>query len=141
MSEAWIGEGGRDALAVPLGDASGARRGVPGAAHPRLHHVNHGGGLAGFKQEAGTLREQVARVRETASIAALQRQIAPFHADRHCRGQVIGRGQRPLCFLGDQRMVARVIVDVRDQRVEAHAAEQLGGVLRRVRADTPDFFG
>jgi hypothetical protein len=38
-------------------------------------------------------------------------------------------------------VVARVIINVRDQRVEAHPAEQLGCVLRRFGADTPDFFG
>ena len=93
-----------------------------------------------IEQEAGTLRQQVFRIRKPARITARHRQVAPLHADRHGRRQVISRREAPVGSAREHRMVARVIVDIGDQRVEAHSAEQLGRALPGLCTDAPQLF-
>jgi hypothetical protein len=69
------------------------------------------------------LRQDVARAGEAAFVAAGHRQVSAFLRNDRRGHEVIGRRQIPLAFLGDQGVVAWVIVNVRDQRVEAHASE------------------
>ncbi len=101
-----------------------ARGRIPSPAHLFFHRVDDSDGFIAFEQKPGTLREQVCCVRKPASVTALHRQITPIQADWYSWCQVISRRQFPILVRGQERVIARMIIHVGDQRVEAHAAEQ-----------------
>ncbi len=75
------------------------------------------------EQETRMLRQDVARASEAALVAADHRQVPAFLRDDRRWREVISGRQIPLTILGDQSVVAGVVVDIRDERVEAHAPE------------------
>ena len=55
--------------------------------------------------------------------------------------QVVGRAEPPVSPRGQQRVVARMIIEVRDRRIEAHPPEQLSQILPGVCARAAELVG
>ena len=83
------------------------------------------------------LRQNVRGVGIAALIAALHGQIAVLNAHRHRGGEIVGRRELPLSLLREDRVIARMIIEIRDERVEADAVEQFSGVAFRIRDHPP----
>ena len=118
----WIVDRGC-ARAVGFGSALAAGDIIPAGFYLALHRIDDCGGFVRLKVEAGALREHVLRVRVAADVTTGHGKVAALKADRHCRRQVVGRGEFPVGASCNGGMIARVIVGVLDQRIEGHAAE------------------
>ena len=69
------------------------------------------------------------------------RQVAAGLRLHGCRGEVVGGAELPTAGSGQQRMVAGMVVEVGDRRVEADPAEQLPQLHRRLGADAAELIG
>jgi len=65
--------------------------------------------------------------------------ITSRDANRGDRSEVVGRAQPPLAIAGDDGVISRVIVEIRDRGIETDACKQLAQVLLRVRTRAPQF--
>jgi hypothetical protein len=83
--------------------------------------------------------KEVCSIRVPVVLANGEGQIPLLLADlRHWR-QVVRRGEAKVAVRGNHRMVAWVIVGVRNKRVERHAAKQLLEVFIGSKAATANF--
>ena len=94
-------------------------------------------GLLGVS-EIQTFEAQAAMLLQ--NLAQRHGQIAPLQADRRRRRQIVGGRKLPAGIDGDRRMVARVVVDVGDLRIEDHSTKQFGCVLFWLGADSAQIF-
>jgi hypothetical protein len=89
-------------------------------------------GLIFLHQKAGVLGKNVFRVREPTLISTHQRQIAAVEAYGGRRREVVRGRQRPVNVSGQEGMVARMVVKVGNQGIEANAAEEFASIFVRL---------
>ena len=85
--------------------------------------------------------DQIDAVRVAAIGAACHRKIAPLFGDGRGWGEIVGRAEPPAPVLAEDRVIARVVVEIGNRRVETNPAEQLPEIGFRSRAGAPDFIG
>ncbi len=121
--ESRICKGTGDFLVVFFGDAFSPSDLVPLSSNGLFPFINDLSSDVGIDQKARTLRQQVIGLSMAAGIAAYQSQVAALNANWGRWYQVVGWRELPIRIHGDHRMVARMIVSIRDQGVKAHAPE------------------
>src|SRR3954468_13709622 len=118
--EARISESSGDEPAVFFGSTDAARDLVPSAFDAMLHRLHDRSCFISLKQKPCRFRQEVLGARGPSLIAADQREVALFEADKRGGIKVVGGRQFPILIFCNNRVVARMVVRIRDQRIEAH---------------------
>ena len=83
---------------------------------------------SGLSKKPRRLREQIFGMGIAAHVAALKREVAALETNRHVWHEVVSRRELPVIVHRNHCVVARMIVGITDQGIEAHASEQFGRI-------------
>jgi len=139
VEEAWIQKSAANCFRVICRHTAGAYNVIP-FTNLRGHILHDLFRFLFFQEKASMLRQNVFGIGITAVVPAFHGQITAILCDYRRRSQIIGRRQLPVLVLSDHRVVTRMIIEVRDHRIEARAPEELLCVFLGFGRDSAQFF-
>ena len=117
----------RNVVGILCGYAAGAKM-VPPRAERRDQPLDFPSSGLGCQSESSALGEQVINARRPAVGADRHCEIAALETDQTCGHEVVSRCQAPAARRAAYRVVAGMVVVVRDGAVEDDAPEELGAI-------------
>src|SRR5262245_21871978 len=112
--EARIDECSANRIRIFFRNAARTHSVVPSAANLVAHVIDDFFRFASLQQKARTLRENVLRIRVAAHVPTIHGKISPLLRDDWRGRQIVSGRELPVPILRNHRLIARVIIDVRD---------------------------